>query len=150
MAGVLRRGGSGHDEVRAAGLRHAPDHAADPLRASQGKGVRALVSSFARFPLLSDGKGEVLTFPPVINSALIGGVKPGDTRLFVDLTGPDLDIILTACAIAACDFADMGFTILPVTVEYPWDTPWGRTIVTPFYFQKDTVLDVAEASKRLG
>ena len=92
----------------------------------------------------------MLTFPPVINSAMIGGVKPGDKRLFIDLTGPDLDIILTACAIAACDFADMGFTILPVTVEYPWDTPYGRTIVTPFYFQKDTVLDVAEASKRLG
>ena len=109
-----------------------------------------IVSGFARFPLLSDGKGEVLTFPPVINSALIGGVKPGDTRLFIDLTGPDLDTILTACAIAACDFADMGFRIQPVAVEYPFDTPYGRTIVTPFYFQKDTALEVAEASKRLG
>ena len=76
----------------------------------KGKEYGPIVSSFARFPLLADGKGEVLTFPPVINSALIGGVKPGDTRLFIDLTGPDLDIILTACAIAACDFADMGFT----------------------------------------
>ena len=116
----------------------------------KGREYGHIVSSFSRFPLLSDGKGEVLTFPPVINSALIGGVKAGDTRLFIDLTGPDLDTILTACAIAACDFADMGFRILPVSVEYPFDTPYGRTIVTPFYFQKDTVLDVAEASKRLG
>jgi phenylalanyl-tRNA synthetase beta chain len=44
----------------------------------------------------------------------------------------------------------MGFRIQPVAVEYPFDTPYGRTIVTPFYFQKDTVLEVAEASKRLG
>ena len=116
----------------------------------KGKEYGHIVSGFSKFPLLSDGKGEVLTFPPVINSALIGGVKPGDTRLFIDLTGPDLDTILTACAIAACDFADMGFRILPVAVEYPFDTPYGRTIVTPFYFQKDTVLEVAEASKRLG
>jgi phenylalanyl-tRNA synthetase beta chain len=116
----------------------------------KGKEYGPIVSGFARFPLLSDGKGEVLTFPPVINSALIGGVKPGDTRLFIDLTGPDLDTILTACAIAACDFADMGFRIQPVAVEYPFDTPYGRTIVTPFYFQKDTALEVAEASKRLG
>ncbi len=116
----------------------------------KGKEYGPLVAGFPRFPLLSDGKGEVLTFPPVINSALIGGVKPGDRRLFIDLTGPDLDIILTACAIAACDFADMGFTILPVTVEYPWETPRGRKIVTPFYFQKETVLSIGEAQRRLG
>ena len=116
----------------------------------KGKEYGHIVSGYPRFPLLSDGKGEVLTFPPVINSALIGGVKPGDTRLFIDLTGPDLDVILTACAIAACDFSDMGFTVLPVAVEYPFDTRYGRTIVTPFYFQRDTVLDVSEASKRLG
>jgi phenylalanyl-tRNA synthetase beta chain len=116
----------------------------------KGKEYGPIVARFPKFPLLSDGKGEVLTFPPVINSALIGGVKPGDTRLFIDLTGPDLDSILTACAITACDFADMGFRILPVAVEYPYDTPFGRTIVTPFRFQADTVLEVAEAEKRLG
>jgi phenylalanyl-tRNA synthetase beta chain len=116
----------------------------------KGREYGPIVAGFPKFPLLADGKGEVLTFPPVINSALIGGVKPGDTRLFIDLTGPDLTIILTACAIAACDFADMGFTILPVAVEYPWDTPYGRTVVTPLYFQKETTLQVAEAEKRLG
>jgi phenylalanyl-tRNA synthetase beta chain len=116
----------------------------------KGKEYGHIVARFPKFPLLSDGKGEVLTFPPVINSAVIGGVKPGDTRLFIDLTGPDLESILTACAITACDFADMGFRIVPVTVEYPFDTPYGRTIVTPCRFQKDTVVEVAEAEKRLG
>jgi phenylalanyl-tRNA synthetase beta chain len=116
----------------------------------KGRDYGHIVSGFKRFPLLSDGAGEVLTFPPVINSAGIGGVRPGDKRLFIDLTGPDLDTILTACAITACDFADMGFTILPVTVEYPFDTPRGRTVVTPYYFQKPTVLETREAEKRLG
>ncbi|HEY9594914.1 MAG TPA: phenylalanine--tRNA ligase subunit beta [Spirochaetia bacterium] len=116
----------------------------------KGKDYGHIVAKQPKFPLLSDGKGNVLTFPPVINSALIGGVKPGDRRLFVDLTGPDLDTILIACAITACDFADMGFTILPVSVEYGFDTPMGRKIVTPCYFQKEIVLDVKEASKRLG
>ncbi len=116
----------------------------------KGREYGPIVAQFPKFPLLSDGKGEVLTFPPVINSALIGGVKIGDTRLFIDLTGPDLSTILTATAIAACDFADMGFTILPVKVEYPFDTPQGRSIVTPFYFQKETTLEVSEAAKRLG
>jgi phenylalanyl-tRNA synthetase beta chain len=119
-------------------------------RHPKGKEYGHIVARSPLFPLLSDGKGNVLTFPPVINSALIGGVKPGDRRLFIDLTGPDLPSVLTACAITACDFADMGFTILPVEVEYGFDTPMGRKIVTPFYFQKETVLEVAEAEKRLG
>jgi phenylalanyl-tRNA synthetase beta chain len=116
----------------------------------KGREYGSIVAGFKKFPLLSDGKGEVLTFPPVINSAKIGGVQVGDSRLFIDLTGPDLDIILTACAIAACDFADMGFTVLPVRVEYPFDTPLGRKIVTPFYFQQDIAVDTASVEKRLG
>ena len=116
----------------------------------KGKDYGHIVSKYKKFPLLSDDKGEVLTFPPVINSARIGGVKPGDRRLFIDLTGPDLDIILTACAIAACDFADMGFQILPVSVEYETDTRYGRTISTPYYFQKETTLEVADAERKLG
>ncbi len=116
----------------------------------KGRDYGPLVAGFKKFPLLSDGRGEVLTFPPVINSALIGGVQVGDSRLFIDLTGPDLDTILIACCITACDFADMGFTILPVAVQYPVETPYGSTIVTPYYFQKDTVLAVRDAEKRLG
>ncbi len=116
----------------------------------KGKEYGHLVAGFPRFPLLADAKGEVLTFPPVINSALIGGVKPGDRRLFIDLTGPDLEILLTAGAIAACDFADMGFTVLPVRVEFPADTRWGRAVTTPFYFQPETTLVVADAERRLG
>jgi phenylalanyl-tRNA synthetase beta chain len=74
-------------------------------------------------------------------------VKPGDRRLFIDLTGPDLEILLTAGAIAACDFADMGFTVLPVRVEFPDDTPWGRAVTTPYYFQPETTV-VADAERR--
>jgi phenylalanyl-tRNA synthetase beta chain len=116
----------------------------------KGREFGGIVSGFDRFPLLADNRGEVLTFPPVINSALIGGVRTGDTKLFVDLTGPDLDTILTACAIVASDFADMGFRVLPVRVEYPYDTPFGRRIVTPFFFQKDVAVEVPAAEKRLG
>ena len=116
----------------------------------KGREYGPLVAGFPKFPLLSDGKGEVLTFPPVINSALIGGVRIGDSRLFIDLTGPDLDTILIAASVTACDFADMGFTVMPVTVQYPFGTPYGRTIVTPFYFQKATTLEVGDAERRLG
>ena len=129
----------------------APMSMREILRAHpKGREFGDIVSGYNRFPLLSDANGDVLTFPPVINSAAIGGVKVGDSRLFVDLTGPDMDSILTACAIVACDFADMGFTILPVTVEYPYETPAGRRVVTPVYFQKPVSFEIDAARKRLG
>jgi phenylalanyl-tRNA synthetase beta subunit len=37
-----------------------------------------------------------------------------------------------------------------VEIECGFDTPLGRTIVTAFYFQKETVLEVSEAEKWLG
>jgi phenylalanyl-tRNA synthetase beta chain len=37
-----------------------------------------------------------------------------------------------------------------VRVEYPFDTTYGRELVTPYYFQKPVTLDVGEASRLLG
>jgi phenylalanyl-tRNA synthetase beta chain len=37
-----------------------------------------------------------------------------------------------------------------VRVEFPYDTPWGRAVTTPFFFQPDTTLVVADAERRLG
>jgi len=37
-----------------------------------------------------------------------------------------------------------------VKVEYPWKTPYGRKIVTPYYFQKSVKVDVEAVEKRLG
>jgi phenylalanyl-tRNA synthetase beta chain len=64
-------------------------------------------------PFLTDTNGEVLSFPPVINSARVGAVEEGDRTLFVELTGTDLESLLLACAIVACDLADAGHTDAP-------------------------------------
>jgi phenylalanyl-tRNA synthetase beta chain len=116
------------------------------------KGVEfgPLIAGFPRFPHLVDAGGRTLSMPPVINSAHLGSVKVGDTRLFVELSGTDLDSLLTACAIMACDLADAGYAILPVKVIYPYDTPHGREIVTPFHFQKPVDMDLAGAARLLG
>ena len=67
-----------------------------------------------RYPFLEDSAGEVLSFPPIINSARLGSVEIGDTTLFIELTGGEINSLLLATSIAACDLADMGFKILPV------------------------------------
>ena len=119
---------------------------------SHPKGVEFgwIVESFDRFPYLEDDGGQTLSFPPIINSAHLGAVEVGDSHHFVELTGPDLDSLLVACSIVACDFADLGYEILPVRIVYPYDTPHGREVVTPYYFQKPVTVDVSEASRLLG
>jgi phenylalanyl-tRNA synthetase beta chain len=109
-----------------------------------------IIENFERFPYLDDDQGQTLSMPPIINSAHLGAVEVGDSHHFIELTGPDLDSLLVACSIVACDFADLGYEILPVRVVYPFDTPYGRELVTPYYFQKPVSLEVGEASRMLG
>jgi phenylalanyl-tRNA synthetase beta chain len=109
-----------------------------------------IVERFSRFPYLEDAGGQTLSFPPIINSAHLGAVQVGDANHFVELTGPELDSLLLACSIVACDMADLGYTILPVKVRYPYDTPHGREVVTPYYFQKPVRLQLSEACRLLG
>jgi phenylalanyl-tRNA synthetase beta chain len=101
-------------------------------------------------PLLTDSKGAVLSYPPVINSNDLGAVQVGDTELFVELTGTDLASVALSANIVACDFADSGYTVEPVEVEYPYDTAFGRRVTFPYYFQKPVSVEVAKVSKLLG
>ncbi|MBN2534564.1 MAG: phenylalanine--tRNA ligase subunit beta [Spirochaetales bacterium] len=109
-----------------------------------------IVHQFEKFPFLKDAKDDVLSFPPIINSATLGALEPGDSFLFIELTGIYIDTLLLAASIVACDFADFGYDILPVLVSYPYDTLYGREIPTPFYFQKNISLEVSFGAKLLG
>jgi phenylalanyl-tRNA synthetase beta chain len=101
-------------------------------------------------PLLTDSEGSVLSYPPIINSADLGAVQVGDRELFIELTGTDLPSLTLAASIIACDFADAGFTVEPVAVRYPYDTPFGREVVFPYYFQAPVSVEAAKVSRLLG
>lgn len=116
----------------------------------KGQEYGHIVADLPRFPLLTDDNGDVLSFPPVINSASLGAVQEGDTTLFIELTGTDMDSLLHTASIVACDAADSGYTIEPVKVEYPYDTPYGREITVPYYFQTPQTADVDRISGLLG
>lgn len=102
------------------------------------------------FPLLFDDNQAVLSFPPVINSAHIGSVEIGDENLFFELSGTGLNDLLLSAAILACDCADMGFTIQPVRCIFPEETPYGKEITVPYYFQKPMACPLAYIRKTLG
>jgi phenylalanyl-tRNA synthetase beta chain len=116
----------------------------------KGKEYGAINAPYKLHPLLSDSKGAILSYPPVINSNDLGAVKVGDTELFVEITGTDLASVTLSANIVACDFADSGYTIEPVLVEYPYDTPFGRSVTFPYYFQKPVSVEIGYASKLLG
>ena len=109
-----------------------------------------ILEKAARFPWLEDSRGEVLSFPPIINSAHLGAVQVGDGEHLIELTGTDMEALLLACSIVACDLADAGYRILPLRVSYPYDTPFGREVITPCYFQKPVAVETAYASRLLG
>ncbi|MDR1352945.1 MAG: phenylalanine--tRNA ligase subunit beta, partial [Treponema sp.] len=101
-------------------------------------------------PLLLDSKGGILSYPPIINSAGIGAVQVGDSDLFVELTGTDMPSVILAASIVACDLADQGFAIEPVKVKYEYDTPYGRSVTTPYYFQEPVFCSLERVERFLG
>ena len=105
---------------------------------------------FKLHPLLTDSKGAVLSYPPIINSNDLGAVKVGDDELFVELTGTDLASVTLSASIVSCDFADLGFTVEPVKVEYPYETAFGSAVTFPYYFQVPVSVEAAKVSKLLG
>lgn len=116
----------------------------------KGQEFGHIVKDKTLFPFITDAQDKVLSFPPVINSAEIGAVQEGDKNLFIELTGTELhDLVLTA-SIVACDLADAGLKVLPVTVKYPWETELGREITLPYYFQEPLKVSADAARKLLG
>jgi phenylalanyl-tRNA synthetase beta chain len=101
-------------------------------------------------PLLTDSQGGILSYPPVINSAGLGAVQVGDTDVFVEITGTDMPSVTLAASIVACDLADNGYTIEPVEIEYEYDTPFGRNVVTPYYFQEPVFCSLKRIERFLG
>jgi len=112
----------------------------------KGKEYAFILENEPLHPLLSDAKGAILSYPPIINSADLGAVQVGDTELFVELTGTDLPSVTLAASIVACDLADEGYAIEPVAVDYPYDTPFGRSPVFPFYFQEPVSVEAGRSS----
>ena len=82
-------------------------------------------------PLLWDAEGQILSFPPIINSQDSGQVLVGDSALLVEVTGMDLRMVLLTLNVFATNLADRGAVIDPIEIQYPYDTDWGKSIRTP-------------------
>lgn len=87
----------------------------------KGKEYGHLLASHNEYPLLRDNDNNVLSMPPIINSANIGAVRVGDDTIFVECTGTHLDQLMLVANILACDCYDFGFDIMRVEIVYPYE-----------------------------
>lgn len=116
----------------------------------KGKEFGWILKDAQKFPLLKDDKNEIMSMAPIINSATLGAVQVGDKDLMVELTGSEMENLILAANIVACDFHDAGYEILPVKVVHPYETGFGTEIVVPYYFQKPTKTTLSAINKKLG
>lgn len=117
-----------------------------------GREYAAALQGAERAPLLVDASGEVLSFPPIINSQGLGRVTVGMKDLFVEVTGTTLDQVLLAANILATNLADRGATIEPVRTVYPYETPRGPEVQAPHPLEdrRSVEVDAAELRRLLG
>ncbi len=85
-----------------------------------------ILSGAEKYPLLVDDAGEVLSFPPIVNSNFTGKLEVGDTELLFEATGSDEESINLAANIFAQNLNERGFSIYSVTVSYK-----GRSVIAP-------------------
>ncbi|MEM0079963.1 MAG: phenylalanine--tRNA ligase subunit beta [Nitrososphaerota archaeon] len=97
------------------------------LKHEKGIKYAHLVKGKPRYPLLLDSRGEVLSFPPIINSILTE-LNPDVKNIFIDITGTDLNALNSALNILTTTLHDMGGKIEQVKIIYP-----EKMYVTPNY-----------------
>jgi phenylalanyl-tRNA synthetase beta chain len=101
-------------------------------RHPKGIAYGGIVKPFSKYPVLTDGIGRALSFPPIINSREIGEVKSRTRNVLIEVTGTDLRMTVLTLNILATSFYDRGADIEPVLVIYPYDTELGKRIVFPY------------------
>ncbi|MEE8125198.1 MAG: phenylalanine--tRNA ligase subunit beta [Nitrospirales bacterium] len=110
----------------------------------------SILAGYERLPLLWDSDGQILSFPPIINSRELGEVRIGDTDLLVEVTGTDLSMVLLALNIFASNLVDRGATIEPVDIAYPYETQQGKTVKTPLDMGHSQRLSLQAIEQALG
>ena len=113
-------------------------------RHEKGKAYKHLVDWAAKYPLLVDRDGKVLSMPPIINGELTR--VSGQTRnLFLDITGTDHKAVEKSLHVLTTALADMGGELEKVKVKYP-----DYSVVSPDLAPEKMRLRVACANELVG
>jgi phenylalanyl-tRNA synthetase beta chain len=112
-------------------------------RHEKGVDYAFILKGKEKYPLLVDSNGEVLSFPPIINGVLTT-VTEDTKRVFLDVTGTDLNAISGALNIVATSMAERGGKILSVKVQ------GADNMITPDLEPRKWTIKVSETNSLLG
>lgn len=87
------------------------------LTTEQGMKYSHILQGKKGAPLIIDAKGEVLSFPPIINSKMTE-VTTMTKRLFVDVTGTDQFLVNKTINIIAAHLAELGASLSSIIIVY--------------------------------
>ncbi|HSG05132.1 MAG TPA: phenylalanine--tRNA ligase subunit beta, partial [Nitrospiria bacterium] len=116
----------------------------------KGIAYRETLGGAKNYPLLVSADKKILSFPPIINSRMIGEVQVGDRDLFVEVTGTDIRMVALTVNILAANLSDRGGKIHPVEILYPYSTDFGRKMTMPMPLADSMTVPADEFSAVLG
>lgn len=114
-------------------------------KTESGKKFRELLLG-SIYPVLIDSRGNLLSFPPVINAEYTR-IKAGVKNLLVEVTGVDKTTVDKVLANIAATLADIGFSLETVSINQ------GSNTTTSFNSMENTRLDNIRTdyiNKKLG
>lgn len=111
----------------------------------KGRDYAWILEGHKKYPILVDNKSQVLSFPPIINSAETGKIAIGDEHLFCEVTGTDSDSVLLAANIFAQALYDRNFKIYSADIKYA-----NKKITTPYIFNETITINKEEVKNITG
>ena len=111
------------------------------------KGIKYghLLSGKSKYPVFADSKNEILSMPPIINSAKLGKVDEQTKEIFIECSGFDLEILKKTLNLIVTTLADMGGEIYYVDIIYK-----NKKIKAPDLNEEEIKLNHNNISKLLG
>ena len=110
----------------------------------KGIGYAHLLRDLARYPVLADSRGQVLSMPPIINSESTR-LKLGTKRLFIDVTGISEAAVVRSLDTLVCSLLELGGQVESVRILDPLGP-----LTSPYLAPRQMDVDRAAAEAWLG
>jgi phenylalanyl-tRNA synthetase beta chain len=119
--------------------------------ASHPKGIQygSIISSFDKWPILIDGKDQILSLPPIINSNNLGRITSKTENILVEVTGTNEETVHNTLKIFALAMTVRGGSVYSCTEAYGYDKP-ARRVVSPNLTWTSMQLDLQYVNRLLG
>jgi phenylalanyl-tRNA synthetase beta chain len=109
-----------------------------------GRKYEHLLKDLKKYPVFIDGKKNILSMPPIINSEISGKVDTHTKELFIECTGFDKNAVEKTLIIIATSLAEGGAIIHQVEISD------GQSNITPKLDYQKTKLSINNVNKLLG